>query len=565
MHIALMKCLAYNFKSKSLLFLGGDHIMKKSFKLLATVVLSGSVLAACGQGDDKASSNDQLKVTTTVFPLQSFVKQIGGKHVQVDSIYPKGTDLHSFEPSQKDIIDASKSDLFIYTGDNLDPVSKKIAGAIKKDDHKLSLEDHLDRATLLTDQHEHGEHDEHEHGDHDEHGEEGHDHEHGEEAHEHEGHDHEHGEEHHHHGGYDPHVWLDPQLDKKFVSAIRDDLVKRDPDHKDEYKKNADKLLKDLDGIDQDMKDITKDRQGNAVFISHESLGYLADRYGFVQKGVEGLNAEDPSQKELTEIVDEINDTGAKYILYEENISHKVTDTIRKETNAKTLKFNNMEAVTDDQSKDATYQSLMKENVKNLEKALNEKIKVKDDKAANKHTKAIQDGYFKDSQVKDRELSDYAGNWQSVYPLLKDGTLDEVFKHKAEEKGDKSAKEYKSYYEKGYKTDIEKIKISGDQITFTKNGKSMTGTYRYDGKDILDYKGGNRGVRYTFKLEGEASKDLPKYVQFSDHNIAPKKSEHFHIFMGNDRDKVLKELDNWPTYYPANLSKEEVKDEMLEH
>lgn len=65
------------------------------------MVLSGSVLAACGQGDDKASSNDQLKVTTTVFPLQSFVKQIGGKHVQVDSIYPKGTDLHSFEPSQK--------------------------------------------------------------------------------------------------------------------------------------------------------------------------------------------------------------------------------------------------------------------------------------------------------------------------------------------------------------------------------------------------------------------------------------------------------------------------------
>lgn len=123
----------------------------------------------------------------------------------------------------------------------------------------------------------------------------------------------------------------------------------------------------------------------------------------------------------------EINETGAKYILYEENVANKVTDTIRKETDAKPLKFNNMEAVSKDQAKDATYQSLMKENVKNIEKALNDKIKVEDDKAANKHSKAIQDGYFKDDQVKDRDLSDYAGEWQSVYPLLKDGTLDEVF------------------------------------------------------------------------------------------------------------------------------------------
>ncbi|MEJ7542366.1 zinc ABC transporter substrate-binding lipoprotein AdcA [Staphylococcus intermedius] len=526
--------------------------MKKGLKVLAAVLLSGTVLAACGQdGDDKASK-DQLKVTTTVFPLQSFVKQIGGEHVTVDSIYPKGTDLHSFEPTQKDIIDASQSDLFIYTGDDLDPVAKKVASAIKKDDHKLSLENSLDKATLLTDQHEHGEHEEH--GDHDEHGEEAH--EHGESHEEH---------EHHHHGGYDPHVWLDPQMDKKFVTAIRDDLSKRDPEHKAEYEKNADKVLKDLDSIDKELKDVTKDHQGHAVFISHESLGYLADRYGFVQKGVQSLNAEDPSQKELTEIVKEINDTGAKYILYEENVANKVTDTIRKETDAQPLKFNNMEAVSKDQEKDATYQSLMKENVKNIEKALNDKIKVEDDKAANKHSKAIQDGYFKDDQVKDRDLSDYAGEWQSVYPLLKDGTLDEVFEHKAEDKGDKSAKEYKAYYDKGYKTDVEKIKITDNQITFTKNGKSMTGTYSYDGKDILKYDGGNRGVRYTFKLEGDASEGLPKYVQFSDHNIAPTKTGHFHIFTGNDRDKVLKELENWPTYYPADLSKEEVKDEMLAH
>ena len=57
----------------------------------------------------------------------------------------------------------------------------------------------------------------------------------------------------------------------------------------------------------------------------------------------------------------EINDSGAKYILYEANVSNKVTDTIRKETKAKPLKFNNMESLSKEQAEDnkLTYQSLM--------------------------------------------------------------------------------------------------------------------------------------------------------------------------------------------------------------
>ena len=57
-----------------------------------------------------------------------------------------------------------------------------------------------------------------------------------------------------------------------------------------------------------------------------------------------------------------------------------------------------------------------------------------------------------------------------------------------------------------------------------------------------------------------------KIVQFSDHSIAPAKAAHFHIFMGDDsQEETLKEMDNWPTYYPASMNKEEVATEMLAH
>lgn len=33
--------------------------------------------------------------------------------------------------------------------------------------------------------------------------------------------------------------------------------------------------------------------------------------------------------------------------------------------------------------------------------------------------KTVQNGYFDDKDVKDRELSDWSGEWQSVYPSFK--------------------------------------------------------------------------------------------------------------------------------------------------
>ncbi len=53
---------------------------------------------------------------------------------------------------------------------------------------------------------------------------------------------------------------------------------------------------------------------------------------------------------------------------------------------------------------------------------------------------------------------------------------------------------------------------------------------------------------------------IPKLVnlnmfQFSDHNISPVKTSHFHIFHGGEsQEKVLSELENWPTYYPKMLT-----------
>ncbi|ETX27982.1 ZinT family metal-binding protein [Roseivivax isoporae] len=172
-------------------------------------------------------------------------------------------------------------------------------------------------------------------------------------------------------------------------------------------------------------------------------------------------------------------------------------------------------------------------------------------------------GYFDDDQVADRPLSDWAGDWQSVYPLLMDGTLDPVMEDKAAH-GDKTAEDYRAYYETGYRTDVDRIEIGDGTVTFHGADGPVTGDYAYDGYEILTYEKGNRGVRFIFERTG-GDEAAPGYIQFSDHRIAPEASDHYHLYWGDDRAALFEEVTNWPTYYPAQLDAQEIVDEMLAH
>lgn len=179
----------------------------------------------------------------------------------------------------------------------------------------------------------------------------------------------------------------------------------------------------------------------------------------------------------------------------------------------------------------------------------------------------IYSGFFYNDEIEARELSDWEGQGQSVHTYLADGDLDEVMEHKAEAADDpeKTAEYYKEYYTKGYETDIQYIDIHGSEVTFTdEKGEQQSADYEHDGHEVLEYERGNRGVRFVFKRVGDNDK-MPKYIQFSDHAIAPQEALHYHLYWGDDRQELLDEVEHWPTYYPIDYTIEQIKADMMAH
>ncbi|WP_411842374.1 metal ABC transporter solute-binding protein, Zn/Mn family [Salinicoccus sp. HZC-1] len=316
--------------------------MKKIITLMFSVLLV-LALAACSNetADNTGNDGDTLTIYTTVFPLKSFVEQIGGDTVEVETIYPNGVDVHSYEPTQREMIEYADGDLFVYTTDTLDPVAEKIKSAVGDHSNFFAAAGGISEEDYVETHHDH-------------------DHGHGEEA---GGHD---------HGSEDPHIWLDPMISLQMAEAVKDQLIEMNPGQKALYNENFEILKNDIEALDAEFKAVTESPKRNSVYISHESLGYLAARYHFNQVGITGLNNQKPSQQELTEIIENVEAQDVPYILYEQNLTSKIADTIRRQTDTEPLEFHNLSVLTDKDPGDATYQSFMRENAEVLDKALNE-------------------------------------------------------------------------------------------------------------------------------------------------------------------------------------------------
>ncbi|MDR0597889.1 MAG: zinc ABC transporter substrate-binding protein, partial [Treponema sp.] len=171
------------------------------------------------------------------------------------------------------------------------------------------------------------------------------------------------------------------------------------------------------------------------------------------------------------------------------------------------------------------------------------------------------------ADVKDRVLTDWEGDWQSVYPHLLDGTLDPVWEHRAEE-GEKTAREHFEEAKTHYVTDVDRVVITADSMSFYINGVPATARYAYRGTGVIGEDGEDLWVRYKFEALGNPPRGAPKYIMFSDHLHAPAKTEHFHIY-ASDRsfDELMADENpvHYPTYYASALTKSDLVAEMIGH
>ncbi|MBB6450990.1 zinc transport system substrate-binding protein [Geomicrobium halophilum] len=175
-------------------------------------------------------------------------------------------------------------------------------------------------------------------------------------------------------GDGDPHIFLDPIRSIELAENIKDELVELMPEEEAYFVENFEQLRASLEDVDQELQQAFDEADHNQIIVSHAAYGYWEERYGLEQLSVHGLSStEEPSQSDLTELVNTAEENNLGYVIFENNVSSNITEVIQNEIGAESLILRNMESISeDDLEAGEDYFSMMEMNIETLEMALND-------------------------------------------------------------------------------------------------------------------------------------------------------------------------------------------------
>jgi ABC-type Zn uptake system ZnuABC Zn-binding protein ZnuA len=253
---------------------------------LALIACSGA-LAACGQG---TASGGRLRVVATTTQVGDFVRQVGGRRVDVHQILRPNSDPHEYEPRPSDAKELTRAKLVFQSGGDLD---QWLDGLIRSAGAGYKVIRLIDSVKTI----KRG-------------------------------------------GRTDPHWWQDPRDAVLAVGAIRRALIRADPGGRALYTRNAGAYVARLRRLDAQIAVCMRrvPAAQRKLVTTHDALGYFADRYHarIIGALIPSLSSQaQPSARDTERLVRQIRRTGVKAIFPERSLNPRLEHAVSSEAGAK--------------------------------------------------------------------------------------------------------------------------------------------------------------------------------------------------------------------------------------
>ena len=333
--------------------------MKNKFSKILGITLSSLLIPFCASCNS-TNSGDKMSIVTTIFPEYDWVMNVLGEkkdNADVTLLLDNGIDLHSYQPTPKDIVTISKCDLFIYVGGESDEwVDDALKQAINKDMKVINLMETLGDAVKEEEVIEGMEEEDHDHG-----------HEEGEE------HDHEEEEE----VEYDEHVWLSIKNAEVIVKEIGKSLAEIDKDNAENYTANVTSYVNSLKELDKKYADVVKaGTKDTLLFADRFPFRYLVDDYNLkYYAAFVGCSAETEASFETIKfLAGKVDELGLNVILKIESSDGGIAKTVKEATTNKNQTIMTMDSLQSASTKEykagRNYLSVMEQNLTVLKDAI---------------------------------------------------------------------------------------------------------------------------------------------------------------------------------------------------
>lgn len=295
--------------------------------LLAVVALA-VVVAACGRPASSGPTGAVDVVATTTI-LADLVRQVGGSHVVVTSLVPKGGEVHTFDPRPSSLRAVAEAALVVRNGLGLDDWLAALVRDTGATAPVVAVAENLPGVTYLAA---------------------------GGGA-----------------GTVNPHVWMNAAYAALMVARIAEALEAADPAHAAAYTDAATAYEQQLAALDAE----TRARlaaipvANRRVIAFHDAFPYLAAAYGLAIDGtIVAAPGQDPSAGTVAHLVDVIRANGIRAIFAEAQFNDELARMIARDTGVTVVSDLYTDSVGDPPRD--TYIGVMRWNVDRVVEALSQ-------------------------------------------------------------------------------------------------------------------------------------------------------------------------------------------------
>lgn len=301
-------------------------------RLIAILLCLCLMLCGCTAQPEKPHDETKLQIVCSSFPAYDFAREIAGDRAELTLLIKPGSEVHSYEPTPKDMIRIQESDLFICNGGESEQWAKTLITPELNTIYMMGCVDTVEESADGIYNAEDGEPE------------------------------------------LDEHVWTSPLNAIKISEEICNALCKLDTDNAEAYKTNFAAYKAQLMALDREFRQVIKNSgKHTLVFADRFPMRYFALEYGLdCYAAFPGCSSEtEPSAKTVAYLIDRVREDKIPAVLYMEFSNQKMADVIRKDTGCRKLPFYSAHSVSAEQfEQGVSYLDLMRINLNSLKEAL---------------------------------------------------------------------------------------------------------------------------------------------------------------------------------------------------
>lgn len=301
-------------------------------RLIAILLCLCLILCGCTAEPEKPHDETKLQIVCTSFPAYDFAREIAGDRAELTLLIKPGSEVHSYEPTPKDMIRIQESDLFICNGGESEQWAETLITPKLNTIYMMDCVDTVEESADGIYNAEDGEPE------------------------------------------LDEHVWTSPLNAIKISEEICNALCKLDTDNAEAYKTNFTAYKAQLMALDREFRQVIKNSgKHTLVFADRFPMRYFALEYGLdCYAAFPGCSSEtEPSAKTVAYLIDRVREDKIPAVLYMEFSNQKMADVICEDTGCRKLPFYSAHSVSAEQfEQGVSYLDLMRINLNSLKEAL---------------------------------------------------------------------------------------------------------------------------------------------------------------------------------------------------